>query len=194
LQWVRSVRYSEETFIRAAVNGASSEQLVQMVEQYAEDPRGVPCMEMFRAARLGPFGFSDRERRRYIGLDSNLSDPAVESYLDTGWSNATEDGARWTLGSRAVVHFALEPGVDHQLTIELRPFLVPGQVDCQLVGVELNGSEVASLRLDRPEWIRHTISLPERLVGRVNSVSLQFSDAACGERQLGAYVRWLRIE
>jgi hypothetical protein len=205
LTWVKAVCQNEDTFVRAAVNGASSERLVEIVGQFTQDPRGVPCMEMFRSARLGPFGLSERDRRLYLrdlGLNVRLAEPAAKAYLARGWCSVGERRARWTVEPVAVIHFDIKPVVAHRLTVRWMPFVVSGLVDRQRVRVVLNGTEVQTLALDRMEWTSHTFSLPKHLLGPANVLAFKLPDAVSprqvgfnrDERVLGICVKSLRLD
>ncbi len=121
-------------------------------------------------------------------------------YLWEGWS-VPEPDARWSDGHRAVVVFALGPVRTTVLRIDMMPFLVPGRLDEQRVGVTLNGHRLPSLTLREPGYQVRSIKLPGELLRENNVLSFEIPGATspqslgagADERHLGIKVRWIEM-
>jgi len=128
----------------------------------------------------------------------------AESYLVSGWSGG-EGAFRWTDGRAADTVFGLdttpasvEPLV---LEMELEPFIAPRRARRQRVKIQLNGTDIETLRLDGPGRTRIAIRLPPDHLGRENRLRFGLPDATFAApfglggdpRQLGVAVYWLRL-
>ena len=94
-----------------------------------------------------------------IGTRVDFTLPKSDEFLWYGWS-AREPGFRWTDRNKAAVVFALGELKPAVLRLKLGAFLVPGKLEEQRVNVELNGRQIAELRLKNAEPQEYSIALP----------------------------------
>lgn len=132
-------------------------------------------------------------------VDLRLADN--EEYLAQGWSIG-EAAQRWALGPSAQLAFGLAGTSDVVLRLEAEPFLVPGRLEEQEVGIDLNGHPVGTWRLRYHGFRTYSVRLPRSLQAPQDRVQLRLPNAASprsvGEgndrRLLAVAVRTLRVD
>lgn len=126
--------------------------------------------------------------------------PKSDEFLWYGWS-AREPGFRWTDRNKAAVVFALGELKPAVLRLKLGAFLVPGKLEEQRVNVELNGRQIAELRLKNAEPQEYSIALPSGFPQEKNVLSFALPDAESpatfkvnnDTRLLGINVQWIEL-
>jgi hypothetical protein len=122
----------------------------------------------YRTAR--PLSYPLYRTGARIDMLSLESDP----YLWYGWSKPEPD-IRWSNGGRAAIVFSLLQPQPATLRIELQPFMVPGMIDVQRIEVNLNGQQLATLRVTESGHGIYSIDLPALQTDNV--LTLSFPDA-----------------
>jgi lysophospholipase L1-like esterase len=130
-----------------------------------------------------------------------LGSDVAEVYLGDGWS-LPEGSFRWTDQARAELAFGRPPRTALSLRLRLRPFLVPGRLVSQRLGLSLNGVELGRRTLSAPEPIELVFAVPAATLGERNLLRFELPDArsplsvGSGQdpRGLGVAVEWLRLE
>lgn len=119
-----------------------------------------------------------------IGLDRiDFTRPEADKYFWYGWNEGPPD-ARWT-ESRAAMVFTLAGARPSALRLNLTPYLVPGKLTAQHVGVILNGQQLATFILSAPEAQLEPIVIPEGALREKNVLIFELPDAASPQK-LGA--------
>jgi hypothetical protein len=130
------------------------------------------------------------------GLRVGSSD--AEPYLGLGWAYGEGD-FRWT-DKRATIRFLRPPPGSELLVLDLRPYLVAGQLEQQQLTVSMNGEEVATFNLRDTGFQSYRIQVPAAVIKSKNVLLLRLPDAASpaktegrpDTRRLGAAVRDIR--
>jgi hypothetical protein len=108
-----------------------------------------------------------------LGATVTASHPSADLFFRAGFGGREGNG-RQTIADRAELWFDLrEPG-PATLSLDLEPDRSSGSR--ALVGVEINGRPVGSLRLDAPERAVHDIPLPNGVLAHRNRLALVLSD------------------
>jgi hypothetical protein len=144
-----------------------------------------------------PPGFPTLAPGRRLELAGADSEP----FLWYGWSGR-EQFSRWTEQGRAAITFKLGEDKPAGLRVKMIPFLAPGRLDAQHVGVRLNGELLTTLVLTERESRVYSIALPHELLRERNVLSFELADAesprqlGAGEdsRLLGINVEWIELE
>jgi hypothetical protein len=144
-----------------------------------------------------PGQFPRYELGEKIDFRTEISD----QYVWYGWSGR-EACCRWSNAGRAAIVFSLEKTGASRLEIRMNPFIAPGKVNEQRVGVELNGERVKTLDLREAEPQTYSVELPGRLLRERNVLTLSLPDAESpaalklsdDSRLLGINVQWMQIE
>jgi hypothetical protein len=205
------VRRQEERFLSEAIIGEAPEQLALNFGARS-CPGSARLVQMLQAARLGPYGLSERERRCYFSgwasasgtgpqLVVSLFGEAAAPHLGKGWS-LPEGFGRWTCGHHAQIYFAVDSAQPRQLSMHLKPFLVPGFVERQCVRVLLNDEALETFVVDDPAVRDYPITLPSAFLHRENELRLELPDAVCpvesgsgpDSRELAVWVQAFRID
>jgi hypothetical protein len=123
------------------------------------------------------------------------------SYLGRGWSGP-EATWRWTDGRHATIRFAGPPpgSAGGALELEARPYLGGGRLPVQRLIVTLNGRQIQTLDLDRPQTANYELVVPAGLLQAQNTLRFDLPGAASpadlektgDHRQLGIAVTTLR--
>lgn len=172
-------------------------------------PINIVDLREWDAYSSGPSGEFDRDKAErpghfplYVwGTRIDLRDAQSDKYLWYGWSGH-EPAFRWTDGNSAAFVFALAEIRPSILRIKLGPFLAPGKLDEQRVGVELNGRTIMTLRLRDAAPKEYQIALPSDLLRDKNVLAFALPDAESPRalkvsddtRLLGINVEWMEIE
>jgi hypothetical protein len=134
----------------------------------------------------------------------SFGDDQSASYLGRGWSGP-EGSWRWTDGAHATVRFAgpSQGSPQGALELEARPYLGGGRLSAQRLVVTLNGQQIQTLELDRPQTANHELVVPAGLIQTQNTLRFDLPGAASpanlertgDHRQLGiaaTALRWRR--
>jgi lysophospholipase L1-like esterase len=107
----------------------------------------------------------------------DLTQPEAVPLLGEGWSRV-EGAFRWTEGSAAEIYFGLPSAEPLRVRLRLHPFLVPGRLNAQRVGVSLNGVPIRTLRLTITDARDYDLDLPASAVRLDNVLRFDLPDAA----------------
>jgi hypothetical protein len=130
----------------------------------------------------------------------DLGSPEAARFLWYGWANP-EPQLRWSDGRGAAIIFDLRDLEDTVCEIKLSPFLVPGKLSQQIIGIELNGETIKSLQLKENAASTCEMVLPARLLTHRNALKIDLPDATSPEslnmnndsRRLAIAVYWIRF-
>ena len=125
----------------------------------------------------------------------------AKPYLIDGWS-VGEEIFRWTDGREATVIFHLDEVTDAELRMQMAPFLVPGKLERQRVGLKLNQHSLETITVSDPVQREYSWKLPKENLQRDNVLRFDFPDAATPKavglnedmRALALAVVWLEIK
>ncbi|MEN8005954.1 MAG: sulfatase-like hydrolase/transferase [Candidatus Krumholzibacteriota bacterium] len=127
-----------------------------------------------------------------FGMEGN-ADP----FTGQGWAAPSSNGT-WTDGSRAHLKFQVQaPGEDVVFLFAMHPFLVPGKLDRQRVGILVNDANLITLDVTEPQTKLYKLTIPGELVQTNETlITLVLPDATIPEalgvggdkRQLGVSV------
>ena len=135
------------------------------------------------------------------GTRIDVSQADADRYLFYGWSSR-EQISRWTDRGRAIIAFGLEEIETGTLRIKLAPFLAPGKLDAQRVGIRLNDLLLVTLTLDDATFKEYTIALPPGVLKNKNMLSFELPNtesprtlgAGDDVRLLGINVQWIEFD
>lgn len=113
----------------------------------------------------------------------DFTNPDADKYFWYGWNEGPPD-ARWAETKAAMV-FALGDERPTTLHLNLTPYLVPGKLTAQRLGVTLNGQQLATFIISAPEAQLYTLALPREILRDKNTLTLDLPDATAPQK-LGA--------
>ncbi|HEY5838859.1 MAG TPA: hypothetical protein VIT19_07475 [Pyrinomonadaceae bacterium] len=125
----------------------------------------------------------------------------AKPYLLDGWSVA-EEIFRWTDGREATVIFHLDEVTDAELRMQMAPFLVPGKLERQRVGLKLNQHSLGTITLTDHVQREYSWKLPKENLQKDNVLRFELPDATTPKavglnedlRELALAVSWLEIK
>jgi hypothetical protein len=86
-------------------------------------------------------------------------------YQGIGWHAPEKHGFTWTREKKAGLFFTIEPpAADLILKIVFKPYLVPGKLDVQEVGISVNGHKLERLVTRSPVEAEYRVVIPRRLI------------------------------
>lgn len=89
----------------------------------------------------------------------------AQRYQGIGWHGPEKYGFTWTREKKAGLFFTIEPPTaDLILKIVLKPYLVPGKLDVQEVGISVNDHQLEKLVIRNPAEAEYRVVIPRRLV------------------------------
>ncbi|SRR5581483_6975098 len=121
-------------------------------------------------------------------------------FLWCGWSGP-EQGFRWSEGADAGLVFAAQANEPLSFVMSCGAFLAKGKIERQIVHVQLNGQQIATLDFDEEAWQTREIALPAAHVRERNELIFQFPGAASplsfgineDARVLAMQVQWFAL-
>jgi hypothetical protein len=125
----------------------------------------------------------------------------AKPYLLEGWS-VGEEILRWTDGHEATVIFHLDEIADADFRVQMAPFLMPGKLVQQRVGLKLNDRALETVTLTDPVQREYSWKLPKESLQKDNVLRFELPDATTPKavglnedmRELALAVCWLEIK
>lgn len=108
---------------------------------------------------------------------------SFKAFGDGGWTVTRGGDVNWTQGkvSGLLLPVSATSG-DVRLSFTVRPLLVPGKLEMQRVGIEVNGQRVADLELTEDRFKTYRVEIPgELLTGEEIALKFLLPDAASPE-------------
>jgi hypothetical protein len=108
--------------------------------------------------------------RLTFGKDGNF-----KPYQDGGWSNDRSGTTTWTRERRVGLQLPMPmPSGAVRMRLQVKPFLVPDELDRQRIGISVNGSQVTRLELTREGFQELELLIPAELFSDAGPNRIEF--------------------
>ena len=111
----------------------------------------------------------------------------ARALLVQGWSNDERWNGKipfvWAEGSTATLRLPPLPPGNHELRVRANPFVRGQGLSCQIVAVDVNGTRIGRILLDRG-WNDYELEIPTRVIrSSENEIALRFDHATAASRR-----------
>jgi glycosyltransferase involved in cell wall biosynthesis len=131
----------------------------------------------------------------------DLISVTAQSFLGKGWAGAETD-FRWTIGSEAIITFALAEIRPLRVRLESGAFLGDGRISTQIVEPVINARDLPKILVASETPVILEIEIPAALLRAKNRLALQLPNAvspaslglSLDVRPLALAVRWMEFQ